>query len=152
MSATGPPPGHVLFAEAGSSYRPVLAGPVFGVLGLLGELALGGPVSAALWVGAAVVISGFALILVRAKRQFGSVSVTPEQARFGQETVAVADIAGVDDVGAAVGARVLGGGWAVPKGTDGVPVQLVDGSRALAWARDTEALRDALRGVLDRPR
>jgi hypothetical protein len=43
-----------------------------------------------------------------------------------------------------VGARVLGGGWTVPKKFTEVPLRLTDDTVVVAWARDPEALRAAL--------
>ncbi len=138
----------VLFTEAGSSWWPLAWGPGFGLVGALVELALGGPVSTVAWVVFSVVLVGCALVVVRAKRRFGSVAVTPEEARFGEERLPVVDIAAVDDVGAELGGRVLGGGASVPKGTTDVPLRLTDGSTVVGWARDGDGLRDALRGPL----
>jgi hypothetical protein len=53
-------------------------------------------------------------------------------------------LADVTDVGTPVGARVLGGGWSVPRKYDSLPVKLADGTVVLAWAKDVEALQDAL--------
>jgi hypothetical protein len=60
----------------------------------------------------------------------------------------VREIVEVDDVGMPVGARVLGGGWTVPKKFTEVPLRLVDDSVVVAWAKDPEALRAALRPLL----
>ncbi len=51
-------------------------------------------------------------------------------------------------MGGELGARVLGGGAWVPKGTTDVPLRLTDGSTVVGWARDGHGLRDALRGLL----
>lgn len=138
----------MLFTEPGSSWWPLAWGPGFALVGALVELALGGPVSTVAWVVFSVVLVGCALVVVRAKRRFGSVTVTQQVARFGEERLPAADIAAVDDVGAELGARVLGGGWSAPKGTTGVPLRLTDGSTVVGWARDGDRLRDALRGLL----
>ena len=70
--------------------------------------------------------------------------------------LAVADIAEVGEVGevggvgASMGAVVLGGGWIVPNGTDGVPRRLRDGRSVLAWVHDAGALSAALRPLVPR--
>ena len=138
----------MLFTEPGSTWWPLAWGPGFGLVGALVELALGGPVSTVAWVVFSLVLIGCALVVVRAKRRFGSVAVTPDEARFGEERLAVADIAAVDDAGAEFRARVLGGGASVPKGTTDVLLQLTDGSMVVGWARDGDGLRDALLGLL----
>jgi hypothetical protein len=69
----------------------------------------------------------------------------------GREQLAVSRIAVVTDLGAPVGARVLGGGWTVPRKYDELPLRLDDGTVVLAWARDGEALRSALSRVVDPP-
>jgi hypothetical protein len=43
-----------------------------------------------------------------------------------------------------VGARVLGGGWTVPKKFTELPLRLTDDTVVVAWARDADALRAAL--------
>jgi hypothetical protein len=81
---------------------------------------------------------------VYARRRFLSLEVTTRQLRQGREKVPAEKIAEVTDVGTPVGARVLGGGWSVPRKYDSLPVKLADGTVVLAWAKDVEALRDAL--------
>jgi hypothetical protein len=54
----------------------------------------------------------------------------------------------LDDVGAPIGARVLGGGWTVPRKFTEVPLRLADGTVVLAWAKDPDAFRAALRPLL----
>jgi hypothetical protein len=55
-------------------------------------------------------------------------------------------------VGTPVGARVLGGGWSVPRKYDELPVKLDDGTVVLAWARDVEALKAALGRLVENNR
>jgi hypothetical protein len=133
-----------LYAESGVSWAAILWGPVFALAGALGELATGGPVHVVGWL---VVGAGLGVITVPwvyARRRFLSLEVTTEQLRQGREKVPAKQVESVTDVGAPVGARVLGGGWAVPRKYDSLPVKLTDGTVVLAWAKDVEALRDAL--------
>ncbi|MBY8853843.1 hypothetical protein K7G98_38690, partial [Saccharothrix sp. MB29] len=54
----------------------------------------------------------------------------------------------VEGVEPRAGSTVLGGGWSLPRGTEAVPVRLVDGTVVTAWARDADALRAALARLL----
>ncbi|MFD9894220.1 hypothetical protein ACFWY9_33140 [Amycolatopsis sp. NPDC059027] len=134
----------VLYHEPGVGWIAVLWGPLFAVLGWLSELLLGGPVHTFAWILAGLALCAITAPWVYARRRYLSLAVTTAGYRQGRETVPAAEIAAVTDVGAPAGARVLGGGWAVPRKYDELPVKLTDGSVVLAWAKDAEALRDAL--------
>jgi hypothetical protein len=137
----------VLYRETGSSWWPLLWGPAFAVAGYLVELVTG-PASAGLWAIVGLGLTLGTVLWVNGRIRTGSVVLTTEEARFGREKLPVAMIEACRDVGAPAGARVLGGGWSVPKGTTAVPVRLLDGTVVLAWARDPEALLAALRRVV----
>ncbi len=137
----------VLYAEPGSTLWPVLWGPAFAVLGALVELA-SGPVHVLAWTLVGVVLAGLATVWVQARRRVCAVRLTTAALTQGRESVEVGKLAAVDDVGASAGARVLGGGWSVPRKFTEVPVLLTDGSSVLAWARDGDALRAALSRLL----
>ncbi|MBO0840877.1 MAG: hypothetical protein J2O49_08665 [Sciscionella sp.] len=138
-----------LYAEPGSSWWPVLWGPAFAAACVLFEVAFGGPVHWYLWALLAVGLGGLTAIWVNARRQICSVLLTSTELRQGRETLAVQRIAGVDEVGVSIGAPVLGGGWAVPKRFTGMTLRLDDGSTVIAWARDADALRSALRALVE---
>jgi len=165
----------VLYREAGSSWWPVLWGPAFAAVGAAVE-ATAGPVHGLAWALVGLGLAGLAAIWVRARRQFCSVLLTPHSLRQGREALPVSRIAEVAEVAEAcapVGARVLGGGWTVPKRFVEVPLRLHDdhagvdetdaagadgGSGGtsttsdqpvvIAWARDPAALRAALRPLV----
>jgi hypothetical protein len=137
----------VLYAEPGSTWWPLWWGPGFALVGA-GVEVLSGPVHVLAWVLAAVVLFGISLLWVQARRRVCSVRLTATTLLQGQEALPVGTIADVEDVGAPVGARVLGGGWTVPKKYVELPVRLTDDSVVLAWARDVEALRAALRPLV----
>ena len=137
----------VLYAEPGSSLWPVLWGPAFAVAGALVELA-SGPVHVLAWFLVGFVLAGLAGIWVQARRRVCAVRLTTSALTQGRESLGVDKLAEVDDVGASAGARVLGGGWSVPRKFTEVPIKLTDGSTVLAWARDGEALRAALSRLL----
>jgi hypothetical protein len=139
----------VLFAEPGSSWRPVLFGPVFAGAGA-GVEALSGRVHAVAWVLVGLGLAGAAAVWVRARRRLLAVRLTASTLTQGQETLAVQRIARVDDGEPTAGARVLGGGWTVPRKFTGVPVRLDDGTAVAAWARDGDGLREALRDLVAR--
>ncbi|MDQ7810491.1 DUF3093 family protein [Amycolatopsis sp. A133] len=133
-----------LYAESGVSWAAIWWGPAFAVVGALAELATGGPVHVVGWLMVGFALCVITMPWVYARRRFLSLEVTTEQLRQGREQVPAAQIAEIDDVGTPVGARVLGGGWSVPRKYDSLPVKLADGTVVLAWAKDVEALRDAL--------
>ena len=137
----------MLYRESGSSWWPLLWGPAFAVAGYLVEL-ITGPASVALWTIVGLVLTLCAVLWVNLRVKTGSIALTAEEAQFGREKLPVAMIEACTDVGAPAGARVLGGGWSVPKGTTAVPLRLLDGTVVLAWARDPEALLAALRRVV----
>ncbi|MEU0877916.1 hypothetical protein ABZ345_04910 [Lentzea sp. NPDC005914] len=137
----------MLYREAGSSWWPLLWGPAFAVAGYLVEL-ITGPASVALWTIVGLGLTLGAVLWVHGRIKTGSIALTADEAQFGREKLPVAMIEAFRDVGAPAGARVLGGGWSVPKGTTAVPLRLLDGTVVLAWARDPEALLAALRQVV----
>ncbi|CCH35292.1 hypothetical protein ABZ816_11860 [Actinosynnema sp. NPDC047251] len=137
----------VLYREPGASWWPVLWGPVFGLVGL-GVEALTGAVFPLLWLLVAAGLSFAALVWVQGRRRLHGVLLTPAALHLGREEVRVRDIAEVSGVEPRAGARILGGGWTEPRGTGPVPVRLADGEVVLGWARDPEALRAALDGLL----
>jgi hypothetical protein len=145
----------VLYAEPGSRWWPLAWGPVFALLGA-GVEALSGPVHVVAWLVVGLALFGMAALWVRARRRVCSVVLTPTTLHQGTEPLVVRQIAEVDDVEEPVGARVLGGGFTVPKKFTEVPLRLADDSVVVAWAKDPEALRAALRTLLgtweaDRP-
>ncbi|MFJ7210589.1 hypothetical protein [Amycolatopsis sp. NPDC098790] len=133
-----------LYAESGVSWAAIAWGPVFALLGGLAELVTGGPVHVVGWLMVGFGLCVITVPWVYARRRFLSLEVTTKQLRQGREKVAADQLASVTDVGVPVGARVLGGGWTVPRKYDSLPVELADGTVVLAWAKDVEALQDAL--------
>ena len=133
-----------LYAEVGVGWLALVWGPLFALLGALAELATGGPVHTVAWIMIAIGLCALTLPWVYARRRFLSLEVTTQGLRQGREQLEAARIADVTDVGTPVGARVLGGGWTVPRKYDELPVKLDDGTVVLAWARDVEALQAAL--------
>jgi hypothetical protein len=133
-----------LYSEAGVGWLALVWGPLFALLGALAELATGGPVHTVAWIMIAIGLCALTLPWVYARRRFLSLEVTTQGLRQGREQLEAVRIAAVTDVGTPVGARVLGGGWTVPRKYDELPVKLDDGTVVLAWARDVEALQAAL--------
>jgi membrane protein implicated in regulation of membrane protease activity len=139
----------VLYSERGSNWWPVMWGPVFALLGFGVEALTPGPVNAAMWLLVGGVLAASAAIWVYGRRRLVSVRLTPAELVQGREELEVSRIKAVTDVGAPVGARVLGGSWTVPKGTGEVPIRLDDDKVALAWAKDPEALAKALARLVE---
>ncbi|CAM3638430.1 hypothetical protein KIPE111705_18235 [Kibdelosporangium persicum] len=139
----------VLYSEPGSTWWPVLWGPIFAVVGALVEW-MTGPVHTAAWVIVAFLFAGASAVWVQARRKICSVELTHLTLRQGREVIPLEQIVAADEeVGTPMAARVLGGGLAVPRKFDSVPVKLYDGTTVLAWAKDGEALRAALRERID---
>jgi hypothetical protein len=138
----------VLYAEQGSSWWPLLWGPAFAAVGA-GLEATTGPVHAVPWLVVGIVLFGGATLWVNARRKVYRVELTPSTLQQGREKIDATTITKVTDVGTPPGVRVLGGGWTTPRKTTEVPVLLDDGTVALAWARDGEALREALTDLVE---
>jgi hypothetical protein len=138
----------VLYAEPGSTWWPVTWGPLFALVGA-GVEALSGPVHALAWVIVGFLLFGVAALWVSARRRVCSVLLTTHALHQGQEPLPVERIADIDDIGPPVGARVLGGGWSVPRKFTELPLRLTDDTVVVAWARDVAALRAALRPLVD---
>ncbi|GAB3676118.1 DUF3093 family protein [Saccharopolyspora tripterygii] len=140
----------VLYSERGSSWWPVLWGPAFAGLGLLAEQVTLGPEHVAMWILVGLALAIAAAVWVYGRRRLLAVSLTPAELVLGREAVEVKRIAQVSDVGAPVGARVLGGSWTVPKGTGEIPLRLDDDTVVLAWAKDSETLSAELVKLVDK--
>jgi hypothetical protein len=140
--------GPVVYAEPGSSWWPLCWGPGFALVGALVETVTPGLTHWAMWALLAGALTVASAVWIYGRRRVCSLSVSRASLVMGREELAVSRIAAVTDVGSPVGTRVLGGGWTVPKGTSEVPLLLDDGQVLLAWARDPEALSEALRSVL----
>ncbi|MCA1655795.1 MAG: DUF3093 family protein [Pseudonocardiaceae bacterium] len=138
----------VLHAEAGSTWWPLVWGPLFACVGA-GVEALSGPVHTVAWLVVGLALLGGAVVWVNARRTVYVVELTPSTLRQGRERLPTARIAKVTGVGAAAGAKVLGGGWTTPRRTTEVPLRLDDGSVVLAWARDDQALTGALARLVE---
>ncbi|GAA2818500.1 hypothetical protein [Saccharopolyspora taberi] len=138
----------VLYSEPGASWWPVLWGPAFALLGIGVELLTPGPKHLVSWALVAGALAVAATVWVYGRRKVCAVRLTPSTLSVGRESLEVERIGTATDVGAPVGARVLGGGWTAPKGCGEVPLRLTDDKVVLAWARDPEALAAALRRLL----
>jgi hypothetical protein len=143
----------VLFAEQGSSWWPALWAPIFAAIGI-GVEATTGIVHWLQWLVIGIGLGGFGLVWASARRKVYRVELTTATLTQGREQLPADRIAAVTDVGAPTGAKILVGGWTVPRKTDEVPLRLDDGTVVLAWARDGEAFTEALRGLVekDKPR
>ena len=121
------------------------------------DLALpGSDVPPLLWVGAVVAVLGVVAVSTLSARRIWSVRIDDEHLSVGRESVRLADVDVAHlrevDTGVDAGAPVLGGGWSMPKGRTGLPLQLADGRTVLVPTRDPAALRAALlesQGTLD---
>lgn len=148
-----PPP---LFHEPGARWRTVAFGPLFCLVALLIELATGPVVH---WVALpvmAVVLAGFACIMVVAGRRHVSVELTEAVLRQGTEDLPVADIEAVLapadpealDPARWENARTLGELSGVPRKRTAIGLRLRGGTFVRAWAKDDAALRGCLDGLV----
>jgi hypothetical protein len=145
----------VRYVERAGSWRPVGAVAALCVVGYLVDLSLPGHRSHPLaWALALVGVGGVVGIGMYARAQFGSLTISDTTLRVGRESVPLstvdADYLRDEDAGGPpVGARVLGGGWSVPRGRVALPVRLTDGTVVLVPCRDGAAVRAALLGSPD---
>ena len=137
------------YVEHGGSWRPVWA--VAGALAVFLVLDLvlpGGDVPALLWMVAVVAVLGVVAAGTLSARRIWTVRVDGESLTVGREQVPLSDIDAQHlsevDSGVDAGAPVLGGGWSLPRGRTGLPLQLGDGRTVLVPTRDPAALRAAL--------
>ncbi|MGH3628657.1 MAG: hypothetical protein ACRDRL_14635 [Sciscionella sp.] len=133
-----------VYAEPGSSWWPLLWGPAFALVGALVEVGTG-PVHVLGWVIVGIGLAAVTAVWVIARRRNCAVTLTPTELIQGEETLPLDRVAGLSEVEVAYGMRVLGGGYSVPKRYHPVALLLTDDTTAVAWARDAEALRAALR-------
>ncbi|MEU4739462.1 hypothetical protein AB0G02_03215 [Actinosynnema sp. NPDC023658] len=136
-----------LYAEPGASWWPLLWGPVFALLGL-GVEALTGPTRPLLWLVVALLLLLPTMLWVQGRRRVYEVRLTPVALHQGREELPIRDVAAVEDVEPRAGAKVLGGGWTLPRGTEAVPIALSDGTVVTGWARDADALRAGMAKLL----
>ena len=139
----------VLFAESGTRPWILVLGPALAALGLgLDRLAPGGaPVS--LWLGVGLLVFLYTLVLVRSRRHFRRVELTPSVLVQGTTRLPMSHVTSLRPVDEEHhGLRVLGDGPVVPRRCQPVVLRLRDGTRAVAWAGDGAALRRALTDLL----
>lgn len=137
-----------VYREPGTSRWPLLWGPVFALIGYLFEVFSGLPAHPIAWLLAGMGLLVLTMLWIWARNRFLTVRVTDTQLWQGQECLPLDRIAEIEDVQNPAGARVLGGGWSVPRKYAALPLRLQSGVVVLAWARDLEALQDALRSTM----
>jgi hypothetical protein len=137
------------YSERAVSWRPLWVVVGLILVGFCLDVALPGGNHLLAWALGFVAIVGVVGIGMYARAQFGSLSVSALRLRVGRESVPLStvDLPYLRDSevgGPPVGARVLGGGWSVPKGREALPIRLTDGAVVLVPCRDPEAVRTAL--------
>jgi hypothetical protein len=142
----------LLFHEPGARWRTVAVGPVFCAVALIVELVTGPVVH---WVALpvlALVLAGFAYVMVTAARRHVSVELTRSVLRQGTEELDVSDIEAVlppamdtwDEPQRWETARVLGELANTPRGRTDIGLRLRGGTFVRAWAKDADRLRTSL--------
>lgn len=151
--------GEVLFSESGARWRALWFGPVFGLAGFLIDLAIGGGVHVLAWLVAALIILAVTPLQIRAARMHASVELTRTTLRQGTETTPLDQIVRIFDAPPDdranddprepwESARALGELPGVPRRRTGIGLQLSNGTRVQAWAKDDEQLRKSLTEAL----
>lgn len=166
----------LLFFERGASWYWMLAAPAAALAMVFVQYRAGLGFRAVVPLLFLVLVGGFMALQIKAARTHTSVELTAETLREGTEILPVDDIvavlpdpdytvrtAGLMDKwqGRALGvsstgplekwqtARTLGEINGVPRGRKPVGIKLAGGAYVQAWARDHEALRAALTGVVE---
>jgi hypothetical protein len=139
----------VLFEESGTRAGILLFGPVLAAVGIgLESLAPGGA-SLPLWLGVGLLVFLYTLLLVRSRRRFLRVRLTPSTLEQGTTSLPMSHVTSLRPVDEEHhGVRVLGDGPVVPRRLQPVVLRLSDGTRAVAWARDGAGLRAAIEDLL----
>jgi hypothetical protein len=140
----------VLFAEPGAPWWPVLIGPAIALAGLLLDGMAPGGANPLAWLVIGLVLFLPIALIVRARRRFLRVRLTPDLLVQGDESVPTDRVVGVRpaDGSGRYGIRPFGAHPTVPRHLGVVVVTLDDGTRRAAWARDAEGLHAALATVL----
>jgi len=164
------PGGKTLFYENGASWRWLLAGPAaaLAMVFVQWRAGLGFPVTVPLMF--LVLVSGFLGLQVKAAREHTSVELTADTLREGTELLKIDQIVTVfPEPGTPAPSRAPISSWrvrpaeppepwqraralgelsGVPRGRTGVGLELAGGRLVQAWARDADALRAALTGLV----
>ncbi|MCW2496130.1 GNAT family N-acetyltransferase [Jatrophihabitans sp.] len=143
-----PPPGATRYVEAGRTYVTTLVLFLVLLAGFVVDLVIGGGVSHLLaWVIAIVIVVGTEALTVYAARTMRSITVTDTAIRVGEESLLLADITTAGPVGDSED-RILGRRYAtaLPRGSEGIAVQLRDGTGVIVATRKPAELLTALVG------
>ena len=102
-----------------------------------------------LWLLVGALVFVYTLVLVRSRRRFLHVRLTPRALALGTHTQPMSQVTSLRPAEEDhYGLRVLGDGPVVPRRRTPVVLRLSDGVRVVAWARDAEGLRTALTEAL----
>ena len=139
----------VLFSESGTRPWVLLFGPLLAAAGIALESLAPGGASVPLWLGVGLVVFLYTLVLVRSRRRFLRVELTPSTLVQGGTRLPMSHVSSLRPPDEEHhGIRVLGDGPVVPRRFGAVVLRLTDGTRAVAWARDAAGLRRALEELL----
>ena len=160
MSEEMSKPDEVIFAEQGASWRWLLMGPTAAIAMLYIQRGAGMGFRPLVPLFFLVLLSGILYVQVHAARLHTSVELTADSLREGTEVLPLAEIVHVypetpnakksgKDPHPWQEARTIGELNGVPKGRRGIGLKLAGGRTAQAWARDDDALREALIRLVD---
>ncbi|MFT3901041.1 MAG: DUF3093 domain-containing protein [Gordonia sp. (in: high G+C Gram-positive bacteria)] len=142
--------GEVLYAEPGSSWWPILIGPILIGAILIMEALGPGQVHWLVMGIFFVVITGPVYLFITAAKEFASVELTEKTLRCGTRRICLCDIATIypenngNDFKDWQKATALGGLPTVPRGRKGIGLKMVNDKLTQAWARDVDVLRTEL--------
>lgn len=139
----------MLFAESGSGLAVLAFGPLLAAVGIALESTVPGGATWALWIAVGVLVFLYTLVLVRSRRSFLRVRLTPSTLALGTTTQSMSQVTSLRPADEEHhGLRVLGDGPVVPRRRTPVVLRLSDGVRVVAWAHDGDGLRAALTDLL----
>ncbi len=148
----------VLFEEPGARWRGLAWGPAFCLMVLVVELYTGPVVHWFALALFALLLMGFTYLQIIAAKRHVSVELTPTRLRQGTESLDIVEIDAVlPPADYSDGdyepkrwetARVLGELSGVPRRRNAIGLRLVGGALVQAWAKDDDALREALELVV----
>jgi len=136
----------VRYREAGRTYLTTAILTSVIVLGFVLDLVIGAGVHHIVgWAIALVIVVGSEALTVYAARVMRTVTITDDEISVGEETLSRSTVTGVKP-GGDVDDRVLGRKYAtgLPRGTQGVCLELTDGSRAVIATRHLDRVLSVL--------
>ena len=148
------PSARAWYREPARSYRSTAVIAALLIAGFLLDLTLGGGLDHLIgWLIAFVLVVGIDALTVHAARTLRSITVTETEVRVGDDTIARADVVGIERGVVDPSGRILGRTSAegLPRGSVGVSLRLADGRHVVVPTRRPERLAASLQAELAVP-